>query len=261
MRCTSHHSQASEARGAELAAELGVTRDELARASAVAGRAAAADARLVKGEGTVPARQHLEEVKALAAQVTALKERLAAVERDPATLAARRRSGSVEAPLPARVSECAGGDAPDTAATAGLSDALAAVSLEAVEESAEGKRGRGRRGGKKATKKGTGGGTDAEAAAAVNRGCAEQGDAQPDDDAAAQGPDDGKPAVVEAVPSGRATRRGGAIKAKPAAVVGDEEEGEEEGEDASEAAAATVPRRATRGRARRDQQAAGVAAC
>lgn len=40
---------------AELNTELGVTRDELARATAVAGRAAAAEAKLVKSEGMVPA--------------------------------------------------------------------------------------------------------------------------------------------------------------------------------------------------------------
>jgi hypothetical protein len=47
--------QASETRAAELSTELGVTRDELARAAAVASRAAAAEAKLVKGEGVVPA--------------------------------------------------------------------------------------------------------------------------------------------------------------------------------------------------------------
>jgi hypothetical protein len=47
--------QASETRAAELTTELGVTRDELARAAAVANRAAAAEAKLVKGEGVVPA--------------------------------------------------------------------------------------------------------------------------------------------------------------------------------------------------------------
>jgi hypothetical protein len=47
--------QASESRAAELCTELGLTRDELARAAAVASRAAAAEAKLVKGEGMVPA--------------------------------------------------------------------------------------------------------------------------------------------------------------------------------------------------------------
>lgn len=47
--------QATESRAAELSTELGVTRDELARAAAVASRAAAAEAKLVKGEGVVPA--------------------------------------------------------------------------------------------------------------------------------------------------------------------------------------------------------------
>lgn len=47
--------QATEARAAELTTELSVMRDELARATAVANRAAAAKAKLVKGEGMVPA--------------------------------------------------------------------------------------------------------------------------------------------------------------------------------------------------------------
>lgn len=47
--------QASEAMVSDLNSELGVTRDELARASAVASRATAAEAKLVKGDGMVPA--------------------------------------------------------------------------------------------------------------------------------------------------------------------------------------------------------------
>jgi hypothetical protein len=47
--------QVAEDRVAELRQELSVTKDELARATSVAGKAAAAEARLVKGEGMVPA--------------------------------------------------------------------------------------------------------------------------------------------------------------------------------------------------------------
>lgn len=53
--CGSNSLQASEAKVASLNSELGVTRDELARASAVASRATAAEAKLVKGDGMVPA--------------------------------------------------------------------------------------------------------------------------------------------------------------------------------------------------------------
>jgi hypothetical protein len=47
--------QAAEATAAQLTTELGVTRDELTRTGAVAARAAAADAKIVKAEGVVPA--------------------------------------------------------------------------------------------------------------------------------------------------------------------------------------------------------------
>lgn len=47
--------QASESKVASLSTELSVTRDELSRASAVASRAATAEAKLVKSEGMVPA--------------------------------------------------------------------------------------------------------------------------------------------------------------------------------------------------------------
>lgn len=46
--------QASEAAAAVLTSELSLTREELVRTAAVASRAAAADAKLVKSEGTVP---------------------------------------------------------------------------------------------------------------------------------------------------------------------------------------------------------------
>eukprot|EP00775_Hariotina_reticulata_P012916 gene12916-13043_t len=84
----------AEDRVAELRQELSVTRDELARATTVAGKAAAAEARLVKGEGMVPAGkgsgqlpavcacQHCEEVKYLNGQLMRLKEKLAVSERD-----------------------------------------------------------------------------------------------------------------------------------------------------------------------------------
>jgi hypothetical protein len=53
--------KASDARCAELAHELAVTREELARASAVAARVAASEAKAgIKVEGTVPAEQHGE---------------------------------------------------------------------------------------------------------------------------------------------------------------------------------------------------------
>jgi hypothetical protein len=47
--------QAAEATAAQLTTELSVTRDELTRTGAVAARAAAADAKIVKAEGVVPA--------------------------------------------------------------------------------------------------------------------------------------------------------------------------------------------------------------
>jgi multidrug efflux pump subunit AcrA (membrane-fusion protein) len=55
MRARRGAPQASEAALAKANHELAVTRDELTRAASVAARAAAADARLVKSEGTVPA--------------------------------------------------------------------------------------------------------------------------------------------------------------------------------------------------------------
>lgn len=53
--CVSCLLQAAESAVAALNSELGVTRDELTRTKAVAARAAAADAQLVKAEGVVPA--------------------------------------------------------------------------------------------------------------------------------------------------------------------------------------------------------------
>jgi septal ring factor EnvC (AmiA/AmiB activator) len=57
--------QAAESAAAALTSELAVTRDQLSRSAAVAGRAAAADARLVNEEGTVPAGVCLGGVAAL----------------------------------------------------------------------------------------------------------------------------------------------------------------------------------------------------
>eukprot|EP00879_Flechtneria_rotunda_P027474 GHRR01029434.1.p1 GENE.GHRR01029434.1~~GHRR01029434.1.p1 ORF type:complete len:667 (+),score=280.66 GHRR01029434.1:375-2375(+) len=74
--------KAFEACAADLSSELGIVRDELARTNAVAQKAAAADARLVKGEGTVPAGQYLEEVKYLNGQIARLKDKLTLADRD-----------------------------------------------------------------------------------------------------------------------------------------------------------------------------------
>ncbi len=52
-----------QARATGLEEEVGLLRDELARASAVAARVAASEVRDFKGDGTVPIQQHLEEIK------------------------------------------------------------------------------------------------------------------------------------------------------------------------------------------------------